>query len=94
MEKAIDGLLKDFERKLKRDNKKLPDGINQDLEKALGPRFMDRIRVMGLKQKVLTVRVASAPLCQELSNFYKTKLLKNLKEGPAGDKIRDIKFIL
>ncbi|MFA5794313.1 MAG: DUF721 domain-containing protein [Candidatus Brocadiia bacterium] len=94
MEKSISGLLKDFERKLRRDNKKIPDAISRDWEKVLGPRFAAQARIMGIKQNVLTVKVASAPLCQELNNFYKTRLIKGLKETEAGSKIRDIKFTL
>jgi hypothetical protein len=94
MEKALSELLKEFQRKLKRKSKSPTDKLVLAWEKILGDKVAAQTRLLGIKQQILTVRVDSAALCQELNNFRKPKLYKALAATDIGKRIRDIKFIL
>lgn len=94
MEKALDALLREFQRKLRRIPKSPSTKLALEWEKILGAKIATQTQLLGIKQRILTVKVNSAALCQELNNFRKDKLHKTLLTTEAGKRIRDIKFIL
>jgi predicted nucleic acid-binding Zn ribbon protein len=56
-----------------------------------GERIASQTRVLGLKNGVLTVGVATSPLLSELSAFHHEHLLEQLR-ARQGTAIRDLRF--
>lgn len=57
---------------------------------AAGTEFFDQTQVVGVKEGVVTIQVATAPLLQELAVYHKRGLLAALKK--ADPSILDVQF--
>lgn len=56
-----------------------------------GEKIAAQTRVMGLKNGVLTIGVATSPLLSELSAFHREHLLEQL-QAKQGSVVRDLRF--
>jgi hypothetical protein len=86
----IDGIRK----KVLRENTKKLLVINENWNKIVDERTAQRTEVIGIKQKIIYVRVESPALLNELSNFRRNALLEKFRLKYPSHQIRDIKFII
>lgn len=85
-----------FRKEIDKTRATLPAAVAQAWSEAVGERQAAQTELMGIKKRVLFVKVKSAPLMQELSTFKKKILLQKLTtvKTSAKNKITDIKFSL
>lgn len=86
----IDGIRKN----ILRENTKKASVISTNWDKIVDAQTARRTRVIGIKQKILYVKVESPALLNELSNFKKNTVLEKLQFKYPDHQIRDIKFVI
>jgi predicted nucleic acid-binding Zn ribbon protein len=59
-----------------------------------GKKLSSHTQLMGVRKKVIQVKVDSVTLMSELSNFKRQELLAKIREKTPGKYYLDIKFIL
>lgn len=59
---------------------------------SVGPDYASITRVTGFRRGILEVEVKGSVPLQELSQFHKRKVLKQLRESLSGVVIADLKF--
>lgn len=68
--------------------------LSEHWQEAVGAETAALTKVLGLKNGVLQVAVANAPLMNELASFRKGEILEAMRSQAAGLKVREIKFKL
>ena len=63
-------------------------------KQAVGAKFAQRTRVLGVRDGVLRVGVAHAALLSELESFHKQEILERIRSVRPDFRIRDLKFLL
>jgi len=62
-------------------------------QEVVGENLARHTYVVGVKQKVIQVKVDSAPLLNELANFKKQQILTKIREKLPDKSYQDIKFM-
>jgi predicted nucleic acid-binding Zn ribbon protein len=94
MVKHINCIIDEVRKKILRENTKKVAAISTNWDKIVDPQIARRTQVIGIKQKVLYVKVESPSLLSELSNFKKNTVLEKLQFKYSNHQIRDIKFVI
>ena len=94
MVKHIGCIVDGIRKKILRENTKKASVISTNWDKIVGAQTARRTRVIGIKQKILYVKVESPSLLNELSNFKKNTVLEKLQFKYPDHQIRDIKFVI
>jgi hypothetical protein len=58
-----------------------------------GTKIANQTTIIGIDQKIIRIKVNSAPLLNELANFKKRELLAKINEKMPGRFYQDIKFV-
>ena len=94
MVKHIGCIINGVRKKILRENTKKSAVISINWDKIVDAQTARRTQVIGIKQKILYVKVESPSLLNELSNFKKNAVLEKLQFKYPDHHIRDIKFVI
>lgn len=92
--KHIGDVVRRVRKELLKENTKKSLVIGENWDKIVDAQTARRTCVMGLRQKILYVKVESAALLNELCNFKKDAILAKVQLKYPDHNIRDIKFTI
>jgi len=94
MLKHIEFIVNNVRKDVQAANTKKNIAFKENWSKIVDGRIGRRTQVIGLRQKILYVKVESQALLAELANFKKDSILEKAQEKYPEINIRDIKFIV
>lgn len=94
MVKHIGCIINGIRKNILKENTKKASVISTNWDKIVDAQTARRTWVIGIKQKILYIKVESPSLLNELSNFKKNTVLEKLQLKYPDQQIRDVKFVI